>query len=186
MTLKERIHAAREKGLSYSEISNELGCSKGSVSYHLSKEQQEKTLSRQRKWRKKAHPYFKKIDAFRHNQRSEKKNKFIKTKSLTLLNLKAKNFQKGLTMQTFTTQDVIDKIGENPKCYLTNRTININDTSSYHFDHIVPISKGGSSDIENLGVCTKDANMAKGDMLLEDFYCLCRDILKTREGIEPS
>ena len=184
--LKLQIIQLRSEGLSYGEISKKLQCSKGTISYHLSEEQKQKTLARKRKWRKEAHPYFKKVDTFQYHGRSTKKHKIIKAKPLLLLNLKTKNFQKGSNMTTFTTQDVIDKIGDNPKCYLTNRTIDINNTSSYHFDHIIPISKGGTSELDNLGVCTKEANMAKGELLLEDFYSLCEDVLKTREGIEPS
>lgn len=186
MTLKQKIQEAKEQGMSYNQIAEKLGCSKGTVSYHLSKEQRDKTLKRKREWRRNAHPYCKKIDRFRHHSRSIKVYKQVKAKSLLLLDLKTKNFQKGSEMPTFTTKDVIDKIGENPKCYLTGRTIDINNTSSYHFDHIVPISKGGSNELDNLGICTKEANMAKSELLLEDFYALCEDVIKTRERIELS
>lgn len=44
--LKEQIIQLREAGLSYSEISNELNCSKGTISYHIGNGQREKTFIR--------------------------------------------------------------------------------------------------------------------------------------------
>ena len=39
---REDILALRRQGLSYREIQNELGCSKGTISYHCGKNQSEK------------------------------------------------------------------------------------------------------------------------------------------------
>ena len=41
----------------------------------------------------------------------------------------------------------------------------------------MPTSKGGKNTLENLGLATQDANMAKNDMLLEDFLELCKSVL---------
>ena len=60
------------------------------------------------------------------------------------------------------------------KCYLTGRIINVEDTTT-HFDHINP--KGGNG-IDNLGFACKEANQAKSDLYLDDFYNLCDEILK--------
>ncbi len=78
--------------------------------------------------------------------------------------------------RTFTVQDVLDKFGTNPTCYLTGDSIDISKPSSYHFDHIIPKSKGGQSTIDNLGLCTKQANMAKGNMTADEFVNFCRKI----------
>ena len=48
MKHKEKIISLRAKGKSYSEIQKELGCSKGTIAYHLGAGQKEKTLSRTR------------------------------------------------------------------------------------------------------------------------------------------
>ncbi len=182
MTLKEKIIEARSQGLTYDEISAKLDCSKSTISYHLSSEQKEKTLQRKRESRKIAHPYCKKIDFFLYHGRTTKTKEALKTKAKLLLDSKTRQFQRTQDMKTFTTQDVLDKFGENPRCYLTGRLIDIYDTSSYHFDHIVPVSRGGSSSIDNLGICVKDANKAKGDMMLEDFYKLCESVINERDG----
>jgi hypothetical protein len=46
--LSERIFDLRAQGKSYSYIQNELGCSKGTIAYHLGVGQKEKTATRQR------------------------------------------------------------------------------------------------------------------------------------------
>ena len=43
---------------------------------------------------------------------------------------------------------------------------------------IVPRCKGGDNSIDNLGICIKEANSAKSDMMLGDFISLCKDILQ--------
>lgn len=81
---------------------------------------------------------------------------------------------------TFRFQDVIDKYGWETRCYLTGDLIKLDETSSYHFDHIVPYSKGGSSTIDNLGIATKNANQAKHDMTVSELEVLCKKILEYR------
>jgi 5-methylcytosine-specific restriction endonuclease McrA len=83
--------------------------------------------------------------------------------------------------QTFTTQDFLDKIGENPTCYLTGDPINIEDTFSYNIDHIMPRSQGGSNDIENANICTRRANMSKTDMTYEEYIEHCRKVIAYHE-----
>lgn len=43
---KENIIDLRSKGYTYNQIQNELGCSKGTISYHLGKDQTKKTKQR--------------------------------------------------------------------------------------------------------------------------------------------
>ncbi len=78
----------------------------------------------------------------------------------------------------FTVDEVIEKFGENPRCYLTGERINIHKPRTYQFDHIIPKSRGGTSDIDNLGICTKQANLAKSDMTLDEFMNLCNVVLQ--------
>ena len=73
----------------------------------------------------------------------------------------------------YSIKDVVKKIGLNPRCYLTGKKININDGSSYHLDHIKPTARGGSNDLSNLNICIPEANMAKGQLSLSNFYKLC-------------
>ena len=79
--------------------------------------------------------------------------------------------------QNFSYKDVLDKFGEKTCCYLTGEPINLLD-GSYAFDHIIPRSRGGSNDLNNLGVATKRANSAKSDMMLDEFLELCRKVLE--------
>ena len=45
--LGEKIKALADQGYSYAKIAKKLGCSKGSISYHLGKGQKNKALERQ-------------------------------------------------------------------------------------------------------------------------------------------
>lgn len=95
---------------------------------------------------------------------------------------KAESFQKkhralGLS-NPFSWHDVINKFGWHTTCYLTGRPINLQEPDTYHFDHKIPISKGGSSDIENLGIACNYANLAKNNLMIEDFISLCKEVLE--------
>ena len=78
---------------------------------------------------------------------------------------------------SFTVEDLRKKVGENPFCYLTGRSIDLTKPSTYAFDHINPATLGGDNSIENLGVVCKRANQAKADMPLEEFINLCKEVL---------
>lgn len=49
--MREDIVKLHEEGKSYTQIAEELGCSKGTIAYHLNSSSKEKTLQRQRKSR---------------------------------------------------------------------------------------------------------------------------------------
>lgn len=61
------------------------------------------------------------------------------------------------------------------KCALTGDKLTPQDTA---FDHIKPISKGGSSLKKNLQATTKIANKAKGDLTMSEFKNLCLKVVK--------
>ena len=77
----------------------------------------------------------------------------------------------------FTVDDVIKKFGKSPKCYITGESIDIQKPRTYHFDHITPRSKGGDNSIDNLGICTKKANLSKNDMTYEEFVEFCQSVV---------
>ena len=59
--------------------------------------------------------------------------------------------------------------------------IDIEKPNTYHLDHIIPTSKGGTNDINNLGLCLKEANYAKGELSIDELYQLCENILAWRD-----
>lgn len=77
----------------------------------------------------------------------------------------------------FTIQDLLDKFGPNPICYLTGEPIDLLKPETYQFDHIVSRSKGGDNSLSNLGLASKAANQAKSDLSLDDFKTLCKKVL---------
>lgn len=82
------------------------------------------------------------------------------------------------TKRLFTVQQLLDKIGPNPKCYLTGASIDLLDTSSYSLDHIIPRSKGGDNSLENCGLCLRHINTMKSDLTVEEFYDSCLKVLE--------
>ncbi len=78
----------------------------------------------------------------------------------------------------FTSQDVLEKFGDTPRCYLSGRKIDLSVTGSYHLDHIHPRSKGGDNSLENLGLAEKHANLAKSNLSVDELLLLCEDILR--------
>lgn len=163
---KDDILRLRDEGKSYGEIQKELGCSKGTIAYHLGEDQKVKTLNRTKKHREQS-PLIKKCDAF--------KNCKVKKNFLHRVNAEFKNSNQ---IFDYNYKDVLDKFNENPVCYLTGRPIDLNCPQTYHLDHIVPRCKGGDNSLENLGFTCKEANQAKSGLLLEDFISLCKDILE--------
>ena len=61
MSIKDKIFQLRDMGKTYSEIQKELGCSKGTISYHLGKGQKEKSGLRYRNYREKVREYVREI-----------------------------------------------------------------------------------------------------------------------------
>lgn len=59
--LKDRIIALRKQGKTYTEIKDELGCSKGTISYHLGPGQKAKTLNRRKASGLKLRNYIQKV-----------------------------------------------------------------------------------------------------------------------------
>jgi len=175
---KHRILELRELGKTYNEIVKIVGCSKGLVSYHCGEGQKEKTNIR----RKKQHPFSRKLYRFisKDNRCSGVKKTTSKSKAIHLLWKKVNWFIKQrknselMCDNPFTIEDVINKFGQNTTCYLTGEPIDIYQTSTYEFDHIIPRSRGGSNELDNLGLCSKRVNRAKTNMTVDEFVGLCR------------
>lgn len=78
----------------------------------------------------------------------------------------------------FNYTDVYEKYGENFKCELTGRPLKWREPGAYEYDHIVPVSKGGSNEFENLQIVCREANRAKGDLMQDDFIRLCHQVIE--------
>lgn len=169
--LKPKIIELRSQGLSYKEISQALNCSKGTVCYHLGNGQVEKNNNR-RKLNKNTKNLFNKVEFFNRKIR-DKTEDFQRDR----VSIDGRTYLSKRDL-TFTWQDVVEKFGWETTCYLTGALINLKETNTYHFDHIIPISKGGPSTIDNLGICICIANKAKSDLLKEELIDLCKSILE--------
>lgn len=180
---KNQIFKLRDTGLSYDKIAENLNCSATTVRYHLNSKFREKIKSKKKQLREQ-HPYYSKLESFRikkYNFKLKKSNKndvkaIVYYKLRTFLvspKLKGKSHK---MKNKITLQDVINKFGENPKCYLTGQAIDIMKPATYHFDHIIPVAKGGENTIDNMQIALTDANYAKRDMLLNDFIELCKQV----------
>lgn len=185
--MKDKIILLRNQGKSYNEIVKILGCSKSLVKYYSGNNEKYKYLMRQRKYRKR-NPLNIKLSRFLEPKKQYRQynletnsNKIIKLKTNTFnRRSKTKKYLKGDDVSDITVEQVQEKIGSNPKCYLTGRPIDINNSRSYNFDHIIPSSKGGKNTLDNLDICIKEANHAKNNLYLEEFFKLCEDVLKNQ------
>lgn len=175
--MKESILKLREDGKSYREIEKILGCSRSTISYHLNEKTRIKNKERQKNRRK--DPIKVKIDTFRG--RKKIKNACEKFQLKTSDKDENGNTIKFMKMKDTTIQfkpsHVIDKFGTECKCYLSGRSINLHDGQNYSFDHIIPVSRGGDNSLDNLGIAHPSANYAKGDLMVDEFLQLCKEIL---------
>ena len=182
---KDKILKLRAEGRSYREIQKILGCSKSTIAYHCDGGKEKARILRNLKKRK---PICRKVSSFR--VRCSKANhdgirKKLKTFKRKLGGTRYKNKSHAVVNninKNYTCRDVLKKIGENPICYLTGKKIDLNKPETYHLDHIIPTAKGGTNDLDNLGICLKEANYAKGELSLQELYQLCEDILSWRDS----
>ena len=77
----------------------------------------------------------------------------------------------------FTVENFYTKFGQYTQCYITGAYIDLSKPNTYHFDHIIPRSKGGANHIDNLGICIPQANLAKSALDYESFVQFCRAIV---------
>ena len=59
------------------------------------------------------------------------------------------------------------------KCAATGMELMPNDVS---LDHMIPVSRGGSNDIENLHMVHNEINRAKGSLTWAEFVSLCHAV----------
>ena len=179
--LKPKIIELSDQGYSYNQIADALGCSKGTISYHLGQGQKEKSRKRCQK-AKKSNPLRRKYWDFLRSIRSGSKPSATDGKVRKILHSKRNTFAsinrgyEGYDFM-FTLDELLEKFGDNPTCYLTGREIDLSKSRTYSLDHIIPRSKGGDNSLENCGLTCRDANQAKYDLTLEEFVSLCQEVV---------
>jgi|688.fasta_scaffold492486_1 hypothetical protein len=181
--LGPRIIELHQQGKTYREIKNELKCSLSTICYHCGKGQKNKNRIKNTLYRKK-HPYIQKIQNFNLIYKTVIKSPVLSNSKI--LYLKFYRFaSRGLKLdKMITLEEVVQKFGENPVCYLTGVPIDISQPRTYHFDHIVPVSKGGTNSLDNLGICTKQANLSKTDMTKDEFILFCRKVIQYQDSMQ--
>jgi len=163
--MKEQILKLRSEGLSYRQIEKKLGCSRSLINYYLAPGAKEKSNERQRGYRK--------------NRKERILYEKVRKISMSVANFRRRDGSKnGKTTHFYSGEEVLAKIGADPVCYLTGRKIDLFDSGSYNFDHVLPPSKGGDNDISNFGICIKEANIAKQDMTIDEFLSFCLEVLR--------
>jgi transcriptional regulator len=180
--MKEEILKLRKKGKTYKEIVNQLGCAKSTIAYHCNPEYNKS--SKKRRAELKRSKIDRKVDNFRNTKgnktflTSEKVDDYEKIKSR--IGTKICNFQRKYSKHSnkkFCTKDIIKMIEENPYCYLTGDKIDISYPSGFALDHKLPACRGGSNELDNLGICTLISNQSKSYQTIDEYIELCKKVL---------
>lgn len=131
--------------------------------------------------------YYKNYEKNKIKYRGEKKlyyrlkyNEKYRNCPTRILKDRIKSFFKG-GEPTFTPEDIINKFGWETKCYLTGKNINLKNRHEYHFDHIIPLSKGGTCTLDNLGITTPIANYAKHTQTVEELIEFCKSVIENNQ-----
>lgn len=69
------------------------------------------------------------------------------------------------------------------KCAYSGRELKPNNSQ---LDHIIPLSKGGSHDIDNCAIVTSEVNKAKGVLSLDEFIEMCKSVASHAETSQTS
>ena len=171
----------RAEGKSYRQIASELGCSKSTISYLLSEKTREnivKKIERYKDERPWVIKLWKLLDNFKRRKQGSGKVSMTKdwNKKIRTSVSQFKRSLETLPMKDYTYKDVIDHFGGTiVTCELTGRQIDIT-KDDYNLDHIVPVARGGSNELDNMAFTIPDANAAKHQMTNEEFVMLCKEV----------
>ena len=177
--LSKQIIGLRKSGKSFKEIAKRLNCSASTVAYYCSPNSKNLSLERNKvsySWRVKLRRQIsdfqsRKIGIGKPNKTQDWNKKFRSAVS------KFKHRKMKSNNKNYTYKDVLNAIGgTKQKCYLTGRPIDL-EKDNYNLDHKIPISKGGTNDISNLGITCPEANASKSDLTIDEYISLCKEVL---------
>ena len=177
---KDEILRLRAEGKTYNQIREITGASKATISYHCGEGQVAKARAREKRV---AHLQIKKnLSRWRSRPETGNLEKKIPTKKWSdRIRTRVRGFHSDEELSNgtfnFTYEDVLERIDQSEVCYLTGRPIDKWDSSTFHFDHVQPRSKGGQNTLENLELACRDANFSKHDLTLEEYLMLCVEVL---------
>lgn len=163
--MEEQILELRSQGKTYKQIIEIVGCSKSTVSYYCNTKGKESVRNRTKKLRE-SNKLLKKVDFFKSSFKERlhyKRNMFLKEECIP----------KG----SFSYKDILKKFGEETTCYLTGEKINLLSSEDYNLDHIIPRSRGGSNELDNLGITLGIVNQMKHALLVPELLYWCEKIL---------
>ena len=162
MTPKEKILKTKAEHPDWNswQISQKTGIPFSNVDYHFNPKRKERAKTYAASYRRKS-PITEKIRSF----------------------CRSSNATQRKYLDKIPVEDVIAKLGKNPVCYLTGVPLDLTDGKSFSFDHRIPLSKGGTSTLENLEICTIEANVSKNGFTLNEFLEFCKSVL-THHGFD--
>lgn len=130
----ERARELRASGMMYKDIAKELGETESAVYYNCGPLQKEKAKDRDIR-RNLTHPMRRKTLSFLSNKTLKprkpptlRKILYPKYKNFGLVSLK--QGRRKFYMPNFTYEQVLEKIGDSPVCYLTRQTYRSNETTN--------------------------------------------------------
>lgn len=160
--MKEQIIKLRQEGKTYRDIQQEVGCSLSTIAYYCGENQKEKSKNRQIQLRK--------------------NDKYVLSRKVDTYIGRVENnniaYNKSYQKRDENHKNILNKLIENPVCYLTGRKIDLSNGSSYHIDHINPYTDSRDNSIDNAQLACRNANMSKSDMSLENYLKLCKEVLE--------
>ena len=172
MKYKEKILKLRAEGKSYNQIAQTLGISKGTIAYHCSPSCNAKAKARQKKNKDNKHPYAKKYF------------NYIGPSSYFKHKTKIYYYKLWIKEAGFTYQDIIDKFGNTPLCYLCGTQINALEPTTYVFDHKIPRKQNGPSTLDNLGIACTICNKTKDALTPDQYIEQCKKIVRYNGQLE--
>lgn len=184
--IHDKIINLRKQGLSYSKIAEALNCAKSTVSYHCNQSTKDKVnekVQRQKEEEPWKYKLLKALDNFKCREKGIGKVCCCKDwnkKLRTAVSLFRKSLET-MPSKNYTYKDVIEHFGGTTvKCELTGRTIDLL-VDDYNIDHIIPVSRGGNNELDNMAFTIPQANTAKTILQMKNLLLCAKRYVKTSD-----